>query len=582
MDVIALGFHFQYKEWKLAMYRYDQYDQTIVAERVAQFRDQVRRRLSGELTEEEFRPLRIQNGLYKQLHAYMLRVAIPYGLLSSTQLRKLAHIARIYDRDYGHFSTRQNIQFNWVKLEDVPGILEELASVEMHAIQTAGNCIRNISSDQYAGIADDEIVDPRPFAEILRQWSTFHPEFAYLPRKFKFAINGAEEDRAVTTVHDVGLTVLRNETNEVGFRVRVGGGLGRLPIIGSVIREFLPWQHVITFVEAIIRVYNQYGHRDDLYAARIKVLVNAIGIEQFTKAVEKEWASLKDGPGTLTVEELQRVAAYFSAPAYETLPALDPSLDQLKLDKEAFANWFKRNVKPHRVTGYHAVVLSLKKPGIPTGDASADQMDIIANLSDRYSFGELRVTHEQNLVLADVRNKDLFELWELAKTAGLATPNIGLLTDIICCPGAEYCVMPNAKSIPIALAIADHFDDLDHLHDIGDITLNLSGCLNACAHHHVGNIGIYGVKKNDKEWYMVSLGGSQGNNTTIGQSIGPWFAGDQIPDVIERIIEVYLRERRNKERFIDTVRRLGIAPFQNHVYGTPVESSSKTGVTTYV
>jgi sulfite reductase (NADPH) hemoprotein beta-component len=554
------------------MYRYDQYDQAIVNERVVQFRDQVRRRISDELTEAEFRPLRLQNGLYLQRHAYMLRVAIPYGLLASNQMRKLAHIARTYDRGYGHFSTRQNIQFNWVNLEQVPDILEELALVEMHAIQTSGNCIRNITSDQFAGVAADEIIDPRPYAEILRQWSTFHPEFAYLPRKFKIAINGAEEDRAVTQAHDIGLTVTHNEAGEIGFRVMVGGGLGRTPIIGSVIREFLPWQHVMTYLEAILRVYNQYGRRDNIYKARIKILVKAIGSEEFATEVEQEWTRLIDGPATLTVEELQRVARYFSAPSYEILPAVDAALEKLKQENKAFSAWNRRNVKPHKIAGYNAVVLSLKKNGVPPGDASAEQMDVIADLSDRYSFGEVRVTHEQNLVLADVRNQDLFKLWEQAKAAGLATPNIGLLTDIICCPGGDYCSLANAKSIPIAQAITERFDNLDYLHDIGEIEINISGCINACGHHHIGNIGVLGVDKDGSEWYQVALGGSQGNTLAIGKIIGPAFASDQIPDVIERIIEVYLRERNGEERFIDTVHRLGNNPFRDHVFATPIES----------
>ena len=555
------------------MYRYDQYDQTIVDERVAQYRDQVRRRLADELSEDDFRPLRLQNGLYMQRHAYMLRIAVPYGLLSSAQVRKFAHIARTYDRGYGHFTTRQNIQFNWIKLEDTPSILEELASVEMHAIQTSGNCFRNITSDQYAGVAADEIVDPRPYAEILRQWSTFHPEFAYLPRKFKVAINGASEDRAVTAAHDVGLTVLKNEEGEIGFRVLVGGGLGRTPIIGSVIREFLPWPHVMTYLEAILRVYNQYGRRDNMYKARIKILVKALGSDEFAQEVEAEWAHLKEGPGTLTVEELQRVARHFSAPAHDILPAIDNELEKRKRENKAFASWVKRNVKPHKIAGYKAVVLSLKKNGVPPGDATAEQLDFVADLADRYSFGELRVTHEQNLVLSDVRQRDLFVLWEEAKTHGLATPNIGLLTDIICCPGGDFCSLANAKSIPIAQAITERFDDLDYLHDIGELDLNMSGCINACGHHHVGNIGILGVDKVGSEWYQVSLGGSQGNETSIGKIIGPAFTADQMPVVIERIIEVYLRERNGEEKFIDTVRRLGIAPFQDHVYATPIESN---------
>ena len=564
------------------MYCYDQYDHTIVQERVAQFRDQVRRRLADELSEDEFRPLRLQNGLYLQRHAYMLRIAVPYGLLSSTQLRKFAHIARKYDRGYGHFTTRQNIQFNWVKLEETPDILAELASVEMHAIQTSGNCIRNITSDQYAGIAADEIVDPRPYAEILRQWSTFHPEFAYLPRKFKFAINGAEEDRAVTSAHDIGLTVLRNDAGEIGFRVMVGGGLGRTPIIGSVIREFLPWQHVMTYLEAIMRVYNQYGRRDNMYKARIKILVKSLGSEEFAREVEDEWAHIKDGPGTLTVEELRRVSEFFTSPAYETLPAVNATLEQLRTDNKAFSSWLKRNVKPHRVDGYSAVVLSLKKNGVPPGDASAEQLDFVADLADKYSFGELRVTHEQNLVLADVKDSDLFAVWEQAKANGLATPNIGLLTDIICCPGGDFCALANAKSIPIAQAITERFDNLDYLHDIGEIELNMSGCINACGHHHVGNIGILGVDKIGSEWYQVSIGGAQGNDTSIGKIIGPAFAADQMPEVIERVIQVYLRERNEEERFIDTTRRLGIAPFRDYVYGTPIATTYTAGETSHV
>jgi len=564
------------------MYHYDQYDHIIVQERVAQFRDQVRRRLADELTEDEFRPLRLQNGLYLQRHAYMLRIAVPYGLLSSTQLRKFAYIARKYDRGYGHFTTRQNIQFNWVNLEETPDILAELASVEMHAIQTSGNCIRNITSDQYAGIAADEIVDPRPYAEILRQWSTFHPEFAYLPRKFKFAINGAEEDRAVTSAHDIGLTVLRNEAGEVGFRVMVGGGLGRTPIIGSVIREFLPWQHVMTYLEAIMRVYNQYGRRDNMYKARIKILVKSLGSEEFAREVEEEWAYIKDGPGTLTVEEVRRVSGFFTAPAYETLPAIDGTLEKLKTENKAFSNWYKRNVKPHRVNGYSAVVLSLKKNGVPPGDASAEQMDFVADIADKYSFGELRVTHEQNLVLADVKDSDLFAVWEHAKANGLATPNIGLLTDMICCPGGDFCALANAKSIPIAQAITERFDNLDYLHDIGEIEINLSGCINACGHHHVGNIGVLGVDKIGSEWYQVSIGGAQGNDTSIGKIIGPAFAADQMPEVIERVIQVYLRERNGEERFIDTARRLGIAPFKDYVYGTPIATTYAAGETANV
>jgi sulfite reductase (NADPH) hemoprotein beta-component len=563
------------------MYQYDQYDHQIIRERVAQYRDQVRRRLADELTEDEFRPLRLQNGLYMQRHAYMLRVAVPYGLLSSTQMRKFAHIARTYDRGYGHFTTRQNIQYNWINLEQTPDILAELASVEMHAVQTSGNCIRNITSDEYAGVAADEIFDPRPYAEILRQWSTFHPEFAYLPRKFKVAINGATEDRAATGMHDIGLTVVANEAGEIGFRVMVGGGLGRTPIIGSVVREFLPRQHMLSYIEAVMRVYNQYGRRDNIYKARIKILVKALGVEEFARQVDAEWVDLKDGPSTLSDAELARVSAYFTPPAYLTLPAHDAAVEQQKLESKAFANWIKRNVKAHKVPGYAVVVLSLKKTGVPPGDATDNQMDFVADLSDQYSFGELRVTHEQNLVLADVKQSDLFKVWEAVKAQGMATPNIGLLTDMICCPGGDFCSLANAKSIPIAEAIAERFDNIDFQHDIGEIELNISGCINACGHHHIGNIGILGVDKDGAEWYQVSLGGGQGNNIAIGKIIGPSFSAHQMPTVIDRILQVYVRERHEDERFIDAVQRLGIAPFKEHVYATPIKTEHPVGEDAY-
>ena len=559
------------------MYRYDQHDHQIIKERIAQFRDQVRRRLANELTEEEFLPLRLQNGLYFQRHAYMLRVAVPYGMLSSEQLRVFALIARKYDRGYGHFTTRQNIQYNWINLEDAPDILEHLAAVEMHAIQTSGNCMRNITSDEFAGVAADEVIDPRAYAEILRQWTTFHPEFAYLPRKFKIAINGSKEDRAAIAVHDIGLTVVHNEAGEVGFKVMVGGGMGRTPILGSVIREFLPWQHVMTYLEAILRIYNQYGRRDNKYKARIKILVKAIGADVFAKQVEEEWADIKDGPATLTQAELNRVTSFFSSPNYAQLPAQDAEFEQHKVQNKAFANWVKRNVKPHKVAGYSAVVLSLKKPGVPPGDATAEQMDFVANLADQYSFGELRVTHEQNLVLADVKQNDLFAVWQEAKAHGLATPNIGLLTDMICCPGGDFCALANAKSIPIALDITDRFNDLDYLHDIGDIELNMSGCINACGHHHIGNIGILGVDKDGSEWYQVSIGGAQGNQSAIGKIIGPSFSAGQMPEVIDRLIQVYIRERLENERFIDTTQRLGITPFKDFVYATPIKTTEHHG-----
>ena len=555
------------------MYRYDHYDHQIVKERVAQFRSQVERRISDELTEDEFRPLRLQNGLYLQRHAYMLRVAVPYGLLSSKQMRMFAHIARKYDRGYGHFTTRQNIQYNWIDLEHTPDILADLASVEMHAIQTSGNCIRNITSDEYCGVAADELIDPRPFAEILRQWSTFHPEFAWLPRKFKIAFNAATHDRAAVQIHDIGLNIVKNAAGELGFQVLAGGGMGRTPILGSVIRGFLPWQHLLTYVEAIMRVYNQYGRRDNKYKARIKILVKALGAEEFARQVEAEWADLQDSPSLLTDAELQRVTSYFTPPAYESFAGDDASVAQQRTDNKAFHNWLTRNVKPHKIPGYAIVLLSLKKTGTPPGDATAEQIDFVADLAERYSFGELRVTHEQNLVLADVKQSELFALWQEAKAHGLATPNIGLLTDIICCPGGDFCSLANAKSIPIAEAIAERFDNLDFQHDIGEIELNISGCINACGHHHVGNIGILGVDKDGSEWYQVSLGGAQGNDSAIGKIIGPSFSAQQMPEVVGRILEVYVRDRIEDERFIETVRRLGVAPFKDHVYATPIKGA---------
>jgi sulfite reductase (NADPH) hemoprotein beta-component len=550
------------------MYRYDKYDHLIVRERIAQYRDQVQRRLADELTEEEFLPLRLQNGLYMQRHAYMLRIAVPYGLLSTSQMRMFAHIARKYDRNYGHFTTRQNIQFNWIELEQTPDILTDLASVEMHAIQTSGNCIRNTTTDEYAGVAADEIIDPRPFCEIMRQWSTFHPEFIALPRKFKIAFNGAVQDRAAIAMHDIGLTAVRNEAGEVGFKFMVGGGLGRTPILGSVINDFVPWADLLTYTEAVMRVYNQFGRRDNKYKARIKILVKAIGAEEFARLVEAEFADLKGGPETLTQEELDRVAAYFDPKPYAQLAS--QALNAGHEDDKAFANWLQRNVKPHKVPGYAAVVLSLKKTGVPPGDASAEQMDFVADLADKYSFGELRVTHEQNLVLADVEQAKLFEVWEQAKSKGLATPNIGLLTDMIACPGGDYCALANAKSIPIAAAIAKRFDDLDFQHDIGDIELNISGCINACGHHHVGHIGVLGVDKDGAEWYQVSIGGAQGNQASIGKIIGPSFSASQMPEVVGRLLDVYVKNRVDGERFIDVAARLGTAPFKEYVYATPI------------
>ncbi|MBL8516225.1 MAG: nitrite/sulfite reductase [Betaproteobacteria bacterium] len=552
------------------MYKYDIYDQRIVDERVAQFRDQTRRFLAGELSEEEFRPLRLQNGLYIQKHAPMLRVAIPYGLLSTRQLRKLAGIARDYDHGYGHFTTRQNIQFNWPALERVPDILAELATVEMHAIQTSGNCIRNVTSDQFAGVAHDELVDPRPYAEIIRQWSTFHPEFAYLPRKFKIAVSGSVEDRAGTLFHDIGVQVARNDSGEVGFKVLVGGGLGRTPILGHVIREWLPREHVLTYFDAILRVYNRHGRRDNMYKARIKILVKERGLDAFKREVDAEWAFLKDGPGTLTQAEIDRVAAHFVDPDYADLPDVEVDFERARRDNKAFARWVSRNVFGHKRAGYAAVTLSLKKTGVPPGDATTGQLEAVADLADRYSFGEVRVSHEQNLILADVRQSDLFAVWEAAKAIGFATPNIGLLTDIIACPGGDFCSLANAKSIPIANAIQarvrEKLGDLDYLFDIGDIELNISGCMNACGHHHVGHIGILGVDKHGSEFYQVSIGGSQGEAASLGKVIGPSFAQDDMADVIEKLIGTYVDLRHEDERFIDTVRRTGIEPFKARVY----------------
>ena len=548
------------------MYIYDEYDQRIVEERVAQFRDQTRRYLAGELTDPEFLPLRLQNGLYVQRYAPMLRIAIPYGLISSKQMRKLAFIAREYDKGYAHFSTRQNVQFNWPALEDVPDILAHLAEVQMHAIQTSGNCIRNTTTDQFAGVAADELVDPRPWCEIIRQWSTFHPEFAYLPRKFKIAVNGASEDRAAIGVHDIGLNVVRNDAGEIGFRVLVGGGLGRTPMVGSEINAFLPWQHLLSYLDAILRVYNRYGRRDNKYKARIKILVKALTPEVFAERVAAEWQHTKDGPTTLTEDELNRVAGHFSAPAYESFSGDDADYLAKREAEKGFNNWAMRNVHAHKVPGYAAVTLSLKPTAVAPGDATDKQMDAAAELADRFSFGELRVTHQQNLVLADVRQADLHALWEAAKELGFATPNIGLLTDIICCPGGDFCSLANAKSIPIAEAIQRTFDNLDYLHDIGDLDLNISGCMNACGHHHVGHIGILGVDKKGAEFYQVSLGGDSGRNAAIGKILGPSFAAEDMPAVVTKVVDVYLEKRTPEENFIDTFQRIGMDPFKERVY----------------
>ena len=552
------------------MYKYDAIDQTLVDQRVAQFRDQVARRMNGTLAEEEFRPLRLQNGLYHQRHAYMLRVAIPYGLLSAKQLRTLALIAEKYDRGYGHFTTRQNIQFNWIELEQTPDILAELAKVEMHAIQTSGNCIRNITSDAFAGVAGDEYIDPRPVCELLRQWSTLHPEFAHLPRKFKFAINGAKEDRTVLLCHDVGIELKKNTKGELVADIYAGGGMGRTPILGQLIKQDLSWQLLPSYLTALLRVYNRFGRRDNLYKARIKILVKALGPEEFARQVEGEWTHIKNGDDNFTQAEWDRVAKHFTKPAYKQLSAL--SEQQIvagapESERSAFTRWLERNVKPHQVPGYASVILSLKPHGtVAPGDATVAQMNAIADLSDQYSFGELRVTHEQNLVLADVEQSKLLALWQAAKQQHVALPNIGLLTDIIACPGGDFCSLANAKSLPIAKAIQERFDNLDYLFDLGDISLNISGCINSCGHHHVGNIGVLGVDKDGEEWYQITLGGEQGNHTAIGKVIGPSFYADEIPDVITKVINTYVEHRTDDESFIDSYRRIGVAPFKEAAY----------------
>ncbi len=547
------------------MYTYDQYDQTIVDERVRQFRDQTERFLRGALSEEEYSPLRLMNGLYMQRHAPMLRVAIPYGVVSSRQMRMLAAIARKYDKGYGHFSTRQNIQYNWPRLEQVPDILADLASVQMHAIQTSGNCIRNTTCDHLAGVAADEIVDPRPYCEIIRQWSTFHPEFSYLPRKFKIAFTGSDKDRAAVAVHDIGFAVIRNDDGEIGFRVFVGGGQGRTPHIGVVIRDFLPEIDLISYTEAIVRVYNRFGRRDNKYKARIKILVNALGADKFAVMVEEEWLADQPSALTLRVADIERMHAHFLPPSYRP-PGDGQHLRLWYQANKAFRRWVDHNTASHRVSGYRAVYLSLKAPRQAPGDATAAQMDTAADLAEQFGFGEIRVTHEQNLLLPDVREVDLFELWQQLKTHSLATPNIGLLTDLICCPGLDFCSLANASTIPIARQINECFDDLDYLHDIGEIKINMSGCVNACGYHHVGHIGILGVDKKGGEFYQLTLGGSAENDTAIGERLGPAIDKDGIVDAIRDLIEVYVEARVASERFVETFRRIGIAPFKDRVY----------------
>lgn len=551
------------------MYKYDDYDQKLVDERVEQFRDQVNRRISGELSEEEFRPLRLMNGVYLQLHAYMLRVAVPYGTMNTTQMRQFAHIARTYDKGYGHFSTRQNIQFNWPKLVDLPDILTDLAKVEMHAIQTSGNCIRNTTTDQYAGAACDEIEDPRPWCEIIRQWSTMHPEFTYLPRKFKMAVTGSPTDRAAVAVHDIGLRMREDEQGEIGFEVMVGGGLGRTPMVGKTICEFLPKEDLLSYLEAILRVYNQFGRRDNKYKARIKILVHEIGAETFADLVEKEWAHIRDGVLQLPSEEIDDIKAFFDEPAFEVLSPSSAVFDEKCTTDKAFASWVRTNVRDHKKEGYNIVNISLKPIGGIPGDISHEQMDVVADLADQYSFGEIRSTHEQNLVLVHVKQDDIYALWSELDRVGLATPNSGLITDLISCPGLDYCALASSRSIPLAQEISNRFADLDRQHDIGKLQLKISGCINACTHHHVGHIGILGVDKKGKEFYQITLGGRADENAKIGKILGAGFPSEEIVDAIEKVIQTYLGLREDKsETFLAAYSRVGAQPFKEALYGT--------------
>jgi len=547
------------------MYQYNDNDQTLIEERVAQFRRQTESFLKGEISDDQFRALRLMNGLYVQTHAPMLRVAGPYGLLNSKQFRKLAHIARTYDKNYCHFTTRQNVQFNWPQLERVPDILEELASVQMHAIQTSGNCLRNTSSDHLAGVCIDELEDPRPYCEIIRQWTTLHPEFAYLPRKFKIAVSGAKLDRAATQFHDIGLHLVKNDAGEIGFKVLVGGGLGRTPIIGQVIKPYLEKKHLLSYLEAILRIYNLFGRRDNKYKARIKILVKESGMEKFAKLVEKEWLLIRDGL-ELGADRIEAMKAYFAPPAYETNAAQDVSHAQRQLDNKAFATWIKYNTVDHKVPGYRAAFLSLKAPDSPPGDMTDTQLDAVADLADRYSFGEIRSTHRQNLILADVKQADLFPLWQQLDALKLATPNIGTVTDMICCPGLDFCSLANASSIGVAKEINEALDDMDYLHDIGDVKINMSGCMNGCAHQSVGHIGILGVDKKGAEWYQLTLGGSSENEAAIGERLGPAVAKDEVTKAITTILDVYVKQRQDDESFLDMVKRVGITPFKEQVY----------------
>ncbi len=547
------------------MYQYNEIDQTLVDERVAQFRWQTEQFLKGELSEDRYRALRLRNGIYIQTHAPMLRVAIPYGLLNAKQIRKLAHIARTYDKSYCHFTTRQNVQFNWPKLEQTPDILAELATVQMHAIQTSGNCMRNTTSDHLAGVCVDEIEDPRPYCEIIRQWTTLHPEFDYLPRKFKIAVSGAVHDRAATQFHDVGVHLVKNDAGEVGFRILAGGGLGRTPIIGKVIRPYLEKQHLLSYLEAVLRIYNLFGRRDNKYKARIKILLKESGVAKFTKLVEQEWQLIKEGR-ELTAERIEEIKAYFVPPAYQANAADDKSFSEQQASNKAFATWVKYNTAAHKIAGYKAVFLSLKAPDMPPGDVTDTQLDAIADLADRYSFGETRTTHRQNLIFADVNQADLFALWKQLDVLNLATPNIGTATDIICCPGLDFCSLANASSIDVTKEINDALDDMDYVHDIGELKINFSGCMNGCAHQSVGHIGILGVDKKGKEWYQITLGGSSDNEAAIGERLGPAVAKSEVTQTIITILNVYIQQRLEEESFLDTVKRVGISPFQEKVY----------------
>ncbi|WP_370216519.1 nitrite/sulfite reductase [Thalassolituus sp.] len=553
------------------MYVYDEYDQQLLNERVAQFKGQTERYFAGKIAEDEFLPLRLQNGIYVQRYAPMLRIAVPYGALNSAQFRKLGHIARTYDKGYAHISTRQNVQFNWPALEDCPQILAELAEVQMHAVQTSGNCIRNTTTDEYAGVIAEEIVDPRPYCEVIRQWSTFHPEFAFLPRKFKIAVNAVPtEDRAAIAMHDVGLNIVKNDAGEIGFRVLVGGGLGRTPILGDYITEFLPEEDLLTYLDAIIRVYNQFGNRKQKYKARIKLLVKALGMDRMRELVNEEFERIKDGEGKLTQAEIERVKKHFTDPNYKALSDEPAELVSAREENKAFARWLDRNVRKHKKPGYAVVTLTLKKIGTPPGDITAEQFDQVADLADEYSFGELRSTHHQNLVLADVEQTQLFALWQKLKALGFATPTLGLLTDMICCPGGDFCALANAKSIPISQDIQKRFDDLDYLNDLGEIDLNISGCMNACGHHHVGNIGILGVDKGGEEFYQVTLGGNSGGNkaddASLGKIVGPSFAREEVADVVAKILDYYVAQRTEGESFLEVYRRLGHGPFKEVAY----------------